>query len=589
MIEVSKVSGTIWTECNDHIEILQDTMTVSRDSFMVGGRPTCRSSVAFHAPSGYTWAQIRFGFMEVKITMRVKLQVAGVATLVVLVALMAAALTVWAAPGTQTAPDPTPTLYPLEPATYTLERVGGVDEVLTYEFADQGAFTFDGGTATSVYPRGMIFTIKPQSTNGTVNEAILFYRFVHDSGSRLAAEWDADGEQWVAHLWANGEGQQAWTNLRFHWRVRDETGAYVDTEEYEVDYWDPHREWWRMESADIIMYWFGFYDDDPDFVAQHMADEMAQATARQIAGFGRRLSYKPITTVYPDRDTYAETVANGVVDPFFAGRTSNEQGISLQVLRGDYVVTPGNEECVWNREPGYWTLERRVLTLGGTAAHEVTHLYQYDVIGGANGLLWVYEGQAEFFSNDYRNGDERLTYLATIYDLPSLQVGVGSRLPAADGCTALAYVVGPSFWNHLNLEYGGMETIAEIIRMQRAQKSIFEAVEAITGKTFLEVENEWRVKYGWEPLTLADVDPALALEPYEDGLLAVGDTVTLPAMPPLVKMNEDPGERAMPGPQCFGNTPVTILRMGALNGVAYFEIDCMGMVGWVTRDQLVGP
>ena len=211
------------------------------------------------------------------------------------------------------------------------------------------------------------------------------------------------------------------------------------------------------------------------------------------------------------------------------------------------------------------------------------------MIGFPPGYLWVSEGQAEFFSNDFRNGDERLTYLATIYDLPSLTTHIGSRLPAADGCTALAYVVGPSFWNHLNLEYGGMETIARIIEMQRDQMSIYAAVEEITGKTFLEVENEWRVKYGFRPLTLADVDPASALEPYEDSLLVEGGMVTLPAMPPMVKMNEDPGEGSMPGPQCFGSTPVMILRMGTLDDIAYFEIDCMGMTGWVTRDQLVGP
>jgi hypothetical protein len=52
-------------------------------------------------------------------------------------------------------------------------------------------------------------------------------------------------------------------------------------------------------------------------------------------------------------------------------------------------------------------------------------------------------------------------------------------------------------------------------------------------------------------------------------------------------MNTQPGPRAMPGPQCFANTPVDILSIGALDDTPYYEIDCMGMIGWVTREQII--
>lgn len=520
--------------------------------------------------------------------MRARLSVLVVLGLVTLLGAVLAVLSLpaQAAPGAQAFALPTPTLYPTENTPYTLSVVGGEDLTLTFSYADQGAFTLGEATVRSQYPRGMIFTLKPTSANGPIDEVILFYRFVHDSGSRAAAEWDPAAGQWVAHIWATGEQRPAFMHLNFKWRVRDVTGAYVDTAENPVDYWDPNRQWFRMESEDVILYWFGFSADDPDYVASRMADRMAAATQRLIVGFGRRLSYKPTAVVYPDRESFAEITASGIANNRVAGFTSSDLGVSIQVLR-DTGLVPGAEKCIWSAPEEYWTMENRIATVFSTTPHEVTHLYQYDVIGFPPGFEWVSEGQAEFFANNFRNGEERLAHLATLQDLPTLQINIGSDLPTADGCTALSYVVGPAFWNWINLNYGGMETIAAIIRLQRAQKSIYEAVETVTGRPFLEIENEWRAHYGFRTLTPADIDPALALQPYEDSLLAVGDVITLPAMPALVPLAENPGPRSLASGQCFGNMSVTIKAMGTLDEVPYFQIDCMGMVGWVTRDKLV--
>jgi hypothetical protein len=32
--------------------------------------------------------------------------------------------------------------------------------------------------------------------------------------------------------------------------------------------------------------------------------------------------------------------------------------------------------------------------------------------------------------------------------------------------------------------------------------------------------------------------------------------------------------------------PVTIRRVGSLEGVDYYQIECLGQIGWVTRAQL---
>lgn len=500
------------------------------------------------------------------------------------------AFPVLAAPGRQddSLNLPTPTPVAVEQTPYTLTVVGGEAEALTFDHGEQDGFALGETTVVSQYPRGMIFTINPASDTGDIQDVILFIRFVHGSGTRVVANWDEEMGAWVAHPWQTGEGQPAWTHFEFHWRVRDTSGASVDTEPIPIDYWDPGREWFRMESDLVILYWFGFGEDDPDAIAQQMADSMAATQERRVLGFGRELSYKPIAVVYPSRDALAEIYGSGVANNRVAGFTSSDLGMSVQILRGTD-VPPGNENCVWALKPEEWTMEKRIETIYSTTTHEVVHLYQYDILGGPLGPLWWTEGQPEWFSIAPGLYDRRLRHLGTLQDIPSLTTDIGSNLTQADGCYALAYDVGPSFINFLLTNYGGIDTHRQIAALMRTGPTIYEAVERVTGKPFLDVENEWREYLGLKPLTPADINPAEALEPYEDNLIAVGDTITLPATPMMVSLGEKPGPKALSSGQCFANTPVTVLNMGLLDGVAYFEIDCMGMTGWVTRDRLVGP
>lgn len=484
----------------------------------------------------------------------------------------------------------TPTPHPVDNLAYEIEEVGGNAETLTFVYDDIDGFTLGETTVTSQYPRGMVFTLAPESSNGRIADVILFIRFVHDSSMRVVAEWDDERAAWVAHPWETGEGQPPWSHFDFYWRVRDETGASVETPETPLDYWDPNRTWFRLESDHILAFWTGFMEDDPDYVGRQMAEYMAGLHERKVLGFGRAISYKPITVIFPDRDTMAEMYGSEIANNRVAGFTSDALGMSVQVLRG-IDIPPGNETCIWATQPEDWTLERRVNTIFSTAAHEITHLYQFDVQGGTYGFLWWSEGQAEYFSNGFGNSDRRLMKLAELTggELPTLHEEVGARLTEADGCYALAYDVGPSFINWLLTNYGGLELHVQIVERMRLGDGLIATIEDLTGEAFLDLENAWRTGLGFRALTLADIDPALALEPYEDDLLAVGDTVTLPATPPLVGLNIEPGEKAVAQGQCFGGMDVTVMEMGTLDGVPYFQIDCMGMTGWVTRDALVGP
>ncbi|HML23816.1 MAG TPA: hypothetical protein PKD09_19325 [Aggregatilinea sp.] len=502
------------------------------------------------------------------------------------ITILGLAIPAGAAPSAQDIPTPTP--YPAENTPYTLDVVGGQDATLTFPAVEQEGFRLGETTALSNYPRGMEFRVTAESDGGPIQDVILFVTLVHGTGNRAVAEWDAEAQEWVARIWETGNMQPAWTPISVHWRVRDAAENSIDTEPQPVEYADTGREWFRMESEHVVLYWTGFGEDDPDTVAQTMADAMAATHPRRVAGFGRALSYKPVAVVYPDRETLAETVGSGAVSDRFAGITSTEWGMSIQVLRGtDYA--PGNENCVWATKPEDWTMERRINTIYSVTTHEVTHLYQFDVLGGSLGPQWWSEGQADWFSLAPGNYDERLRALEPLQDMPSLTGEIGWTRIEADGCYALAYDMGVSFINFLLTNYGGIETHLKIAEQMRLGTSVYAAVEDVTGKPFLDVENEWRTYLGYPALTLADIDPASALEPPLDTSIAEGDTLVLPSTPFMAPLYEEPGPYVLSNASCFAGTQVTVLRAGSLDGVDYYEVDCMGMTGWMSRDQLIGP
>ncbi|NDJ74949.1 MAG: hypothetical protein GYB65_01710 [Chloroflexi bacterium] len=498
---------------------------------------------------------------------------------------------VTAAPNGQDGEDlATPTLFPVENAAYELSVVGGEDVTLTFEAQEIDGFSISETTATSEYPNGMTFTVNAESPNGEIVDVILFIRFDFGSGTRVVAEWDDEAGAWVARPWSAG-GRPPWSRFDIYWRVRDETDVFVDTAPHTIDYFDPAHTWFRSESDHMVLYWYGFGEDVAYDISQTMADRIEGTVPRWEAGFGSYLSYKPIVIIFPDRDAmnamYGE---DGVANPRVAGFTSSDLGMSVQVLR-EAGTPDALSECIYAPEDpvAYWTMERRISTIYGTTAHELTHLHQFELAGGRMGFEWWSEGQAEWFANTGRQYDMRLRHLATLQDLPSLTTTIGSDLAQADGCRALSYLVGPSFINYLLANYGGVETHGEIMRLIRDEGYlVFDAIEAVTGESFFDLENDWRVYLGFEPFSLADIDPASALEPAVDPVAAVGDVVTLPAMPPLPAVYADPSPTAATTGQCFANMDITILTVGSLDGVNYYEVDCMGQIGWMPEELIAG-
>lgn len=506
-----------------------------------------------------------------------RLWIAGAAVALIITAAILAAL---AFPVTAAPPQqdllPTPSPEPIEELVYTFSVVGGDDQTLTFDHGTVDGITLGESTVTSHYPRGMVFTLAPNSPNGEIEDVILFLEFPNGTRTRFNAAFDTDQNTWIARPWELGDGTPAWVQFTFAWRVRDSSGAFADSDPVASEYWDPTRQWYRLDMPDFLIFWYGAGDDNPEAVAEYLALAIESTEQRRIDGFGAPLSYKPLGVLYPTQNDYGETSSSGTTRP-------NVSGITLAGVARPEIAATVQFFLLDLRTP-----QTAIEGMAGSLTHEMTHMYQNDVVGGSNGPLWWVEGQAEWFSYNPGLYDQRMVNLAGLQDLPSLTGEISAGLPAADGYARLAYDVGASFVNWLVAEYG-LDAMQAINQSQARGIPFYTSIEEITGQSFLNIENRWRAYLGFRQLTLAEIDPASALEPYDDPLLSEGDTVTLPAMPPLVPMKEKPGERVLVGAQCFANMSITILRIGALDGTPYYEVDCMGMTGWVTRDQIVGP
>jgi hypothetical protein len=490
-------------------------------------------------------------------------QAAWIAALMLIALVAGAAL---AAPPMQGPILPTPTLHPVENVTYTLDTVGGQAETHTFAYADQSGFILGEATVSSNYPRGMVFTLNPQSANGAITAVTLLVRYVSGFSSRVIADWDAGRGAWVAEAWPTGDQHPAWAHFDFRWRVGDASGAAIETEEYPMDYTDITRQWYRLETPYMLVYWFGLSDDDPDRFARRVTEELAATQERRIAGFGRAISYRPVGVIYGTRAEMGEMTGSGAVS---RGGAYYDIGMSvLPVPEIDRLYQEG------------W--------LSFATAHELVHLYQSDVLGGLDGPEWWIEGQAQWFAPNPGLYDERLRHLATLQDLPTLTKEIPRYIVQADGRVDLAYYMGASFINWLLTHYGGLELHAQVVALMAGGVNLYDALETATGAAFFDLENDWRAYIGLPPFELADIDPAAALQPPLDPIFAVGDSFTLPATTPLLMFYQEPRPNALIGGQCYANMTITVQQVGSVEGVDYYQIECMGQVGWLAREQIAG-
>ena len=481
---------------------------------------------------------------------------------------------------------PTPTPHPVDELVYELTTVGGADVTLTFDGIEQDGLTIGETTVTSNYPRGMVFSVDAESETGEIVDVILFFTFRTDVNARFQASKDEESGKWVARPWEAGDDTPAWTPFSFFWRIRDEEGNSIDGPVNESEYWDQTREWNRVETPFAVLYWFGFEEVESEYVAENIALAIAATEPRRIEGFGGPISYKPTGVIYPTRETLGEINGAGTTDANSGGTLDSQLGMSIQ-----HIAPPTEDwfkrqaECIYltplEDRTEKWRVDGMIFR---TVPHEIAHLYQYDM-GVAIGPLWWIEGQAEYFTYNARNFDQRLRYLATLQDVPSLEENIGWRIVEEDGCYALTYDMGVSFINWLLTNYGGLETHEQIVDLLSRNVVLADAIERVVNVPFIELQNEWRTYLGYEPFSAEDLDPSLALGEPIDPLYAAGDIIKFPGPSPET-LRVFPGPNQISNAACFAGLDAEILRVGSLDGLNYYEINCAGLTGWVEEGRL---
>jgi hypothetical protein len=472
---------------------------------------------------------------------------------------------------------------------YTYSVVGGVDLMRTYPDHTVDGFEFTNLTYHSNYPRGLEFraTITPPE-GVTYNQVMLVYTFSTGKRSRMPARPGDAPNEWVAIPY-EGLGLPPWHEMDVVWGVRGADGLSVDSEPLHAVYYDASREWFRAESEDVIVYWFGM----PEELGRYVIEAMAGNREKYLQGFGELLPFRPTAVIFPPGPSWNEYKGEASIDDTdfgFTGTIIPEAGSTIQRVR---TLEPAaiRADCIWN--PAEPTLEFQLSQAASTTVHEVAHLYQHEV--GVSGPSWWVEGQATFFETfDEYPVHDRLSTLYTLMDrpFPTLQgdgPGGGALTVAEDGCTHLMYDMGSSFMRWIAEAHGGLDTYRAIVDEMALGYPLAEALETATGLTFLELENEWRAFLGIPPVPAEQLDPGLALDEPVEPYFAVGEEVTTPAMPFQTPMYGAPSEKSVADAACFASTAVTVLRAGNDGTVNWYEVDCMGMVGWMNHGQLVGP
>lgn len=483
---------------------------------------------------------------------------------------------------------PVSTLHAQDNNGYTYTVVGGKDEPQTYLEQEVDGFFFTHFTYRSLYPSGMEFRVTITPPEGiTYDQVTLFYTFTTGKRSRIQAQpGDAPGE-WIAVPYG-GRGLPPWHEIDAYWGVRGSDGLSINSEPIHAIYYDASREWFRTESTDIIVYWYGM----PSNLGKYVLDAMASNREKYLQGFGQLLPYRPMAVIFPPGPDWNEYKGDETIDDTqlgFTGTIVSEAGSTIQRVR---TLDPAEirQNCIWN--PTNPTVEFQMNQVASTTVHEVAHLYQQEV--GVSGPAWWVEGQATFFETfEEYPVHQRLSKLYTLMDrpFPTLQgegPGGGALTVAEDGCTHLIYDMGASFMRWIADTYGGLETYRAIVQEMARAVPLANALETATGKSFLDLENEWRAFLGIPPVAAEQLDPGLGLAEPAEPFFAVGESVMLPPTPFQTPLYSKPSEKSAAN-TCFANTAVTVLRVGNDGVMNWYEVDCMGMIGWMNQGQLVGP
>ncbi len=473
---------------------------------------------------------------------------------------------------------------------YTVTVVGGVEQVQTFPDQEVNGYTFSDISFVSHYPEGGDLTVTITPPDGVTVDTVMTNALLSTTGvnnSWRAARGES-GDEWVTTIFLH-MGISGWAEFDAFWEVVGTDGSRAETEPVHGVYNDPTREWMRAESDDLVVYWYGM----PEELGGIVLDEVAARRADFEAVFGP-LDFRPLAVIFPPGPDWFEAYSSvEVEDDGEAGVTPwPDYGAFIQRV-GPQARLEADRACNWMGAD--LTVEDQMTQTARLSAYGIAFLY-----------LNHHEGVVQMSRPWYQNGlvnalasttpydvDERLRALVRLREeaMPTVQkdMALGSLHAAEDGCRYMGLDMWTSFVNWMTETQGGLAMHAAIVDELALAIPLGEAIENATGVPLGELENAWRASLGLPPVAAEALDAALALGPPVEPFFAEGEEVALPAQPFQQVMKTEPLESATDAGLCMANLPVTVLRVGNDGELNWYQVDCMGGVGWLHQGQLVGP
>jgi hypothetical protein len=406
-------------------------------------------------------------------------------------------------------PIPTPTPYPVDEIVYKLETVGGDASPQVFPAQEVDGVTFGETTVKTEFPNSMDFSVTIESDTYEIDDLELIIRYNNGSEiSNVQVSWDDEAQVWVAK-WSLFRQFAPWTEVQFKWVITNIQDTPISTAWHPLTLVEPSHEWHRVMTEHATLYWYGFGEDNPEHIARDFARVAAATHQRLVDGFDRGMSYMPVVVIYPD---------DGAVITW-TGDVDATRGIGVVTLIPDQVPEDYLVNCAL--PSGEWSLEYRTLfSIENGSAWQLVSLIMADILTlGRNYGNWdsVNNGPA-FWSVGHNRWfihtstwdwpyDEHVKQIAAEYGLKSLRRFTMSDffIDGPDGCPRYVEDIGASFINWLIYNYG-METHRQIVKLMTPTEDVprgmdfYDAIEQATGKSFDELENEWRAYLELPPL-----------------------------------------------------------------------------------------
>ncbi len=354
--------------------------------------------------------------------------------------------------------NPIPTLTPSPIPTATLTPTPNPTATAAAAF-----FTVEQAEMVSQYPRGVEYVLKISSSAGEIERAQVTFWTNEGTPTRNSLEWDPDRK---AFVYFDRMFMPPWFEIHYRFRAADSAGNIYETAEQVAEYADHTRQWMRRENDEIIVLMFGARES----LIDELFTSASQAIDRLEDAFGFTLDYRPYVVVMPDQASFQEW--QEYPEEYLAGQTYSALGYTIQTLQ-------------WGEQDLIYT----------TVPHELTHIFQGFIAEATDIPNWFIEGNATYFEPvqqyDY---EARVRAIATSPDFPTLQADISLEFPGPDGRNRLAYDVGYTFMKYW-IETYGIES-HRIFWQAQVTMNFRDAMAFATGRSFTDLENEWRAYIG---------------------------------------------------------------------------------------------